>query len=358
MYISSHLNNKENNFNLIRFIAAFLVIYAHSYSLSGGEEPIGQLLNYSLGTFAVDVFFVTSGFLIMGSLINSKSLIVYVKKRALRIYPALAVVVFLCTFILGPIVSQLSIASYFNQSEVYRYFFKSITLLTNVGTHLPGVFLDNPWPKTVNGSLWTLPYEIYLYIILAVVVYALNLFFKLIGIEGYERLSFLLVTVFLFVCAMFSYYSELPFFRYFKLSLLFFSGSLFYYFSDKIYLSKRLFIIFLSLGLLSFVTSYDLYAIYFLLLPYLLLYVSFEIKTRALTFNKLGDYSYGLYIYSFPVQQTLAYIDNDISTLSMIVYSSILSLILAIMSWHLIEKRFLYKKKSNISTGIAENVRV
>ncbi|WP_372340911.1 acyltransferase family protein [Paraglaciecola sp.] len=64
--LSSYANGRDNNFNLIRFIAACLVLFSHSFALvlgGGLHEPLRGFLNMTLGTIAVDIFFITSGFL-------------------------------------------------------------------------------------------------------------------------------------------------------------------------------------------------------------------------------------------------------------------------------------------------------
>lgn len=101
MEISKYSNNRDNNFNIIRFIAAILVLYSHSYPLYGHKfiGPVEQFFGKSWGGLAVHVFFISSGFLIMGSFVNSKSIGNFIVSRLLRIYPALIVSVLFCVFI-------------------------------------------------------------------------------------------------------------------------------------------------------------------------------------------------------------------------------------------------------------------
>src|SRR6187455_1951063 len=88
--LSDFTQGKDNNFNLIRFLAALMVLVSHSFVLSTGRsqlEPFGALLGMNLGNMAVGVFFAASGFLVTGSLLSRQSFSDFVVARALRIYP-------------------------------------------------------------------------------------------------------------------------------------------------------------------------------------------------------------------------------------------------------------------------------
>jgi len=85
----------NNNFNVLRLIAAFAVLISHSFILSDGmkiNEPIYRLSQQqvTLGRIAVAVFFIVSGYLITGSYLRSRNPIQFLWARALRLLPALA----------------------------------------------------------------------------------------------------------------------------------------------------------------------------------------------------------------------------------------------------------------------------
>lgn len=100
--ISKYTKSRNNNYNLIRFLAATLVLFTHSFALtfgSGTAEPLRNTLGITWGTIAVDVFFVTSGFLIASSFFQRNNVTAFVWARILRIYPALIVALLFCVFV-------------------------------------------------------------------------------------------------------------------------------------------------------------------------------------------------------------------------------------------------------------------
>lgn len=172
MKLSAYTNSRDNNFNCIRFIAAFLVLLSHSFILPTGKEnadPLYAPLGMSFGSIAVDIFFATSGFLVTGSLLARKNILEFVWARVLRIYPALVAAVLFCSLIVGAYFTTLSTPAFFANPDTYKFIYKNISLLLGLKLTLPGVFDNVPYASIVNGSLWTLPWEIKMYIVLAVV---------------------------------------------------------------------------------------------------------------------------------------------------------------------------------------------
>ena len=77
----------------------------------------------------------------------------------------------------------------------------------------------------------------------------------------------------------------------------------------------------------------------------LVLHLAYLPKGRILAFNDWRDFSYGVYIYAFPIQQTLAYLNPGMSLPAMVGLSSAVTLGVAALSWRLIEKRALGLKE-------------
>ena len=131
----SHLSQgRDNNFNLIRIVAALVVLVTHSFAL------VGESIGMTIGLIAVDVFFIVSGFLVTASLLTRQSTIEFLWARALRIFPALLVMLLLTVFVLGPFFTSLPLSSYFSDRTTYDYLLKCSTLFTGVVYKLPGVF--------------------------------------------------------------------------------------------------------------------------------------------------------------------------------------------------------------------------
>ena len=120
--LSVYSDSRDNNFNLIRFVAASLVLFSHSYALIQLPEPMVQLIGMSWATIAVNVFFITSGFLVAGSLFARNNLLAFIWARVLRIYPALIVAMIFCVFFIGWYFTTESSVSYFSDPETIKFF--------------------------------------------------------------------------------------------------------------------------------------------------------------------------------------------------------------------------------------------
>ena len=114
--IAALLGGRDNNFNLIRFIAASAVLVDHCFALVAPEKAAAAPIDFEaleIGRYAVDVFFVVSGFLVTRSVLTQPTLVNYAAARVLRLFPALIVVCIFTAFLLGPVVTLASWASYF-----------------------------------------------------------------------------------------------------------------------------------------------------------------------------------------------------------------------------------------------------
>jgi len=166
--LSDCTHSRDNNFNLMRFIAASMVLFGHCYPLSGSphQEPLSQY-GITFGYLAVDIFFITSGFLVARSLMIRQDIISFATARALRIFPALIVAVLFSVFVVGLAFTTLPADAFLKHPAVSTYLFNNITLvLQPTAFVLPNVFESNPYKQSVNGSLWTLPWEMNMYILL------------------------------------------------------------------------------------------------------------------------------------------------------------------------------------------------
>lgn len=169
--LADHAAQPQNNYLLLRFVAALMVICAHSYSLTHPGE--GDILRRTLkftdfGDLGVDIFFVISGFLVTGSYLHRTDFTDYLKCRVLRVTPGLFLCLALTAWVLGPLVSTLAPAVYFSFHLPYSYVIVNLSLV-EIHYTLPGVFHSLPYRDVVNGSLWTLPVEFRLYLLIGLI---------------------------------------------------------------------------------------------------------------------------------------------------------------------------------------------
>lgn len=148
-------SSRVNNFDLIRLFAATVVITEHSFVLASGKATNAAS---AAGTFGVAIFFSLSGYLIAKSWLRDPSPIRFLTKRFLRIMPALVATTLLAAFLLGPVVTTLRFGEYLKHPATWNYVINNARMFP-ITHKLPGVFISNPFPASVNISLWTLPIE-------------------------------------------------------------------------------------------------------------------------------------------------------------------------------------------------------
>lgn len=348
MTLTSRLSNliegRDNNFNLLRFGAATAVVLSHSFILTYNEP---NSIPRGIGYLAVNCFFIISGFLVCKSISERGANGDFYKARFLRIYPALLFAVLLCVFVVGPLHTQGSLLEYFSDSQTYQFLFKNSILLFGIDHYLPSVFISGGPERMVNAPLWTLVFEVYLYLLLGI------LGALLLGKNGANQRTFNLTIITLSLLALGLYvYNittqrfDIKFFEYcVRFSALFGIGATFYIFRDRIKLSPWI----VAFALLLLVASLKIFvlhkAILYPVLAYLLLYAAYIPKGFLLEFNRLGDYSYGIYIFAYPIQQSIAIWYPGISVIELFFTSMLVSLVFAVFSWHFIESKALSFKK-------------
>ncbi len=334
---------RKSNFTLIRHLAAILVLYFHCYPLMyglGGNANVVnkfsmKLFGFSLGQFAVGVFFIISGFLISGSYLNKGNLQKYFIARILRIFPALVVCIAFLTLILGPVLSNIEIHEYFRSRQTWNYLIRNSLLFTDVTYVLPGVFLDNPFAKSVNGSLWTLPIELWMYI-----------FIGFIGYFGILKNRPAFNAMFIAITALYITPSpEILSFKHKTITDIYFFivGSWFYVNKEKIFLSPYFLMFFALSAYLSSGKEWSELVTVFTI-SYFVLFFSLYPKFQLTPIEKYGDISYGIYIYAFPVQQFLVSRNLVQTALELFFVSLPIVIVLSILSWQLIEKKALSLK--------------
>lgn len=340
------LNRTFNNFDFIRIAAAAFVLIGHSSDVllntPLSPDPGKWLFGFSMQSLGVLIFFIISGYLVTQSFENKKNWLQFFAGRVLRIFPALIVVVVLSVFVLGAAVTTLSLSDYFSHPLTKQYF-HDMTLY-RMYYYLPGVFEGNPIGGSVNASLWTLPYEFtcYLYIALAGISSLIS-----------SKWTSLILFVIYFIAYIF-YESQInriiipiigiDFKTFFIPFLYFLAGSLFYKFKDAIRFNKYGILVCLAIVILY---KLELVHHQFMIpvLSYLVIAFAFSKAIKLHTAGKYGDFSYGLYLYAFPVQQLIVYfLPVELDLWMMMILSLIVTLPFAILSWHIIEKPALKLK--------------
>ena len=338
-----HLKERfQNNYDFLRIFAAFCIIFFNSFALEGksNEEPLFQFssgrINFSF--IGLSIFFCISGYLIAKSAVKSPTPVNYLWKRLLRIQPLLVATCFFTIFLIGPFFTELSLKQYFLNGQTYTYF-RNILPAFGIQFTLPGVFVHHLSDKGVNGSLWTLIVEERMYILMTVIFLyrkdKSNYFIFLIVLLN----ALYIIDRFFFYGEMLPYLSD-PAFLY---SLLFLNSASLYLL--KFRFRKNQFLV-ISVALICFLSGIifpKIDTIYFFALPVLVNAIA-KIKGKLNYAGKYGDFTYGTYVFSFPVQQMLVG-KGLVNPYQLFMITAIIVFPLAILSWNFIENPFLKLKQ-------------
>jgi peptidoglycan/LPS O-acetylase OafA/YrhL len=299
----------DNNIGALRLFGALLVLFGHCWPLTSGKlalDPLSAFLvahnisSHPIHELGVCLFFTLSGFLISQSFDCRKTALKYLEARLLRIFPALIALVVITVFVLGPTQTTQPLADYFSSKVTWTYLGNTASL-RHVEYDLPGVFEALPI-DSVNGSLWTLRAEFKFY-----------LWVMAFGLLGLIRKPAYFNTVALILAGLFV--SEIAPERFYKqfislnaafLGGYFLLGAFAYVNRKKIALSASLLVALVVISALLHNTA--AYHIAFgITFGYLVLLVAYHPKIKLPIVDRHGDFSYGVYLYAFPLQQTLIY---------------------------------------------------
>lgn len=344
------LSRGQNNIDLIRLIAASLVIYGHSFALIPNDRYSDLVYRFT-GTDAaeagVKTFFFLSGLLVVNSIISGKESIPYIVKRATRIWPALIFVVLVTAYVIGPLFTNTGIPEYFSGGQVHDYVRKmlSFQIWGNSNMALPGLFSSNPVPGVVNAPLWTLVVEVY--------AYAMILALFLVGAFNKPAA--------IFVFALFIADALLPFrlvfwwlpkdnpdFAY--IPFCFAIGGVCAIYKDKIKISLGLVVGLLILCFLLKGWEYHTYLTYITMFA-LAIYVA--ALPAIANMPRIPDISYGLYLWGWPIQQLVISQFPGLNFWLSLTLAFVFAALMAFISWHLVEKgaiRFGHKLASRLKS--------
>lgn len=341
--LSTLIRGRDNNLNLIRFVAALAVLVSHSFPIAqGAGTPEPGFWSLSIGSLAVGVFFILSGLLISKSLLEGKRLQSWAIARVARLFPGLALTLALTVTVLGPLMTSLDLFQYVGNARTWTYVPRNLSLAF-LQYDLPGVFNDNPFPKAVNGSIWSLFHEVLAYLTVAI-IWALGVVRRpMFGavLLGACAASFLFIGESSLREGLESAKAAV----FLKLWSVFAIGILFYLLRFKIWLD---FPTLTSLWVVSLLVR-DLPGddlVFYIAMAYSVIYLAYVPSGPVRRFNSLGDYSYGVYLYAFPVQQLLAQFLPSNSWYINAAASAPVVLVLAWGSWRFVEAPALQWAKS------------
>jgi peptidoglycan/LPS O-acetylase OafA/YrhL len=340
--------SRQNNFDFLRILFAMLVFIHHLCLLTNSKafDPLFQFV-HPFSSQSVPGFFIVSGFLIFMSYENSKTLKNYIEKRVRRIVPAYCfVIIFMAS--IGVFLTNLSWDKYITSPGLFKYLLANLTLLNFLHPSLPGVFDKNPLNSGVNGSLWTIKVEVMFYVVVPLIAIALRKFDKLLVISIIYILSFIYKesTNLLADQTGQKFFVELGWQLPGQLSF-FMSGCLiYYYFEIFMYKYKYFLIPATTIMIINEFTQSKFLPINFLVpISLATIVISIALFTPHLKiFSKYGDFSYGAYIYHYPIIQSCISLGlfqvNNYFAFSII---SMLLMLTSYCSWHFLEKPFLHR---------------
>lgn len=340
--ISHYMSGRDNNFNLLRVLAAVFIAYYHCYFMTMGAAMTDESypVMYAASQIVLNFFFVASGFLIARSFERRRDLVAYGAARALRLLPGVFVLSVLIAFVMGPVVTEVTLAEYFSSLLTWGYVPATTALQPDM--RLPGVFASNVNPYEIDEALWTLRYEVVCYIGLALVGVA-GLLRRGRGfalIAGAATIGYLLVT---FATSL-REVSAIHHMAHFGMSFLL--GMVLYIYRETIPLSGAA-----ALGLCG-LAGCGVYLfgwragepLTILATGYSIIWLAYVPGGMIRGYNSLGDYSYGVYIYHYPVEQLFMKYIGGFSVPGLFAVSMPVVLVLAYLSWRLVEWPALERK--------------
>ncbi|HEY5796696.1 MAG TPA: acyltransferase [Bosea sp. (in: a-proteobacteria)] len=337
--VAEGMAGRHNNFGLLRLVLALTVVVSHAFSVATGrvdDEPWAQATGFTLGEHAVNGFFAISGFLVTMSY-DRRGWRDYVVARTLRIAPGLIAATLVVALLLGAAMTRLDLRAYLADAQLWRFITGTLTSFKSA-TFLPGVFEENPL-RSPMGTVWTLKYETICY--LGVLVAGLA------GLLGRARLALciggaLLAATVLREVAMPDGPKGIE--TALRLPLIFLAGGLIYLFRDRV--SVSLPGLAAALVVLALLAPTPLYkAALYLVTAWGSLVLALAPALTRWPSEPPSDLSYGVYLYGWPVQQASHALFPLAGAFALFWPALLVTLVVAWLSWHLVEKPALGLKR-------------
>ena len=332
--IDRALAKRADNFLILRIVAAALVIYGHAPHIAPAVDNIDFFVRMGWGHYsgdiAVDMFFLISGFLVTGSYIRQKSLYKFAKARFLRVFPAFLLNVTALALVYGLLLTTLPKMDYLRQPDTWNYITTNLKMTSNMAWTLPGVFEEGLKTSTINGSQWTLPAEVRMYVLLGVM--------GALGLFASVRVTTVVLVALFFVALLHPEFFPLhP--GWFRPGGFFLLGVLIFMHRTWITLRLETAIAVVMLAVLTHHLA--IYSVTFALALAGVVF-SFAYLTPPLRWlERFGDPSYGIYLWGWPCQQLVAHFAPGAGLVLHVTTSIILAVALGYASWMVLEKRAL-----------------
>lgn len=325
------------------------VAVAHGLAMRTGSQPVWG--KSTLGDFAVDGFFVLSGFLVTRSYLKLSSLIRFAWHRFLRIMPGFWVCLVVTALVIAPLAAFLQgyplTMPFTTDPTAFDYLLGNVTLwITEY--NLAGVFADNPTPLIVNGSLWTLLFEAFCYMLVGAV-----------GVTGLLRFRPVVIPVTAAVMWLLSIAQEAGVNVFLgddliRMVFVFFLGSSAHLYAHRIPMSAWLAVPAIAVFLVSVATLHNYRLVGAVPFAYAILWFSACFRWPV---SLRTDLSYGVYIYHWPVLQLMAVTGLvNISVPLFVLIGLVITGAAAALSWFLVEKPALARKHNAVPDRIEGKV--
>lgn len=337
----------DNFFTPLRLLMAVMVLVGHAFHVAEGSSyaHVGMaepkiFFNYEASYLAVNMFFIVSGFLVTKSMLYRQNIAVYASARILRIFPALLFHVIFVMFVIGPIATQLPLATFFSDPQFYSQPLQVLSFYETSMT-LPGAFEGNP-QQVASIPLWTLRYEVLAYIG-TVLVFSLGLLRN-----NWMILAQFILCVGAWLGLKFSgaYETLLPTLQVLlRFGICYSLGAAIYAYRKR--LGFHILGLPIALLIAALFNNTPLFEIAInLCLAYFIFWAAYLKLPKLAGLSKISDVSYGIYIYHYCILQSVYYVYPSVTTLVLIAITLPVTVTLALVSWHVIEKPALgYKKQ-------------
>ncbi|MDE3073337.1 MAG: acyltransferase [Pseudomonadota bacterium] len=332
--VEDALARRVDNFLALRIVAASMVIYGHASTIApavkGPDIFVRSGWGIYSGDIAVDIFFLISGFLVTGSYIRQKNLYAFAKARFLRVYPAYVLNVVGLALVYGLLFTSLPKAAYLQQADVWNYITTNLKMSSSMAWSLPGVFEHGIRTSTINGSQWTLPAEVRMYVLLGVMA--------TLGLLTSARVTTAVLGALLVLGVLrpelFPLHQD-----WFRLAAYFSVGVLVYMHRSRLHVRLEWIV---ALVLLAILTRHlAIYPMAFALalggVVLGLAYLTPPLRWLA----RFGDPSYGVYLWGWPCQQAVAHLLPGAGVVLHVSLALAIALGLGYASWTVLEKQAL-----------------